>query len=64
MPRNGLAEDIVSRARTIFRVKTEGLTLIGCALHGFLLEGGAFEELDIRCWLGDGCAASAMIVNL
>ena len=64
MPDSGLAEDIVLRAGTIFRVKTQGLALIGCAWHCFLLEGVAFEELDIRCWLGGGCAAAARTVTL
>ena len=63
MPDSGLAEDIVLRARTIFRVKTQGLALIGCAWH-YLLEGVAFEELDIRCCFGGGCAAAARIVTL
>ena len=59
MPGNDLAEDIVLRVGTIFRVKTQSLVLICCACHCLLLEGVAFEELDIRCWLGGGCAASA-----
>ena len=64
MSGNGLAEDIVLRAGTIFRVKTKDLALVGCAWHCFLLEDVAFEELDIRCWFGGGCAAAARIVTL
>ena len=64
MSSNGLAEDIVLRAGTIFRVKTQGLALIGWSWHCFLLEGVAFEELDIRCCLGGGCAAAARTVTL
>ena len=46
MPDNDLVEDIVLRAGTIFRVKTQDLDPATTALvHYFLLEGVAFGEI-------------------
>ena len=46
MPGNGLVEDVVLRAGTISRVKTQDLDRATTALvHCFLLEGVAFGEI-------------------